>query len=325
MTFYGLVDAINVESGFYGRKEGINELKKNGESIIKDLIKNHPYISGAIIAVLGSTLAGLAFMASFLYTLLKGTSNQKSLIIKLSKLEVKNNSENQKMIIIANKGLAGNYNTNGENFLFGLFKTNEQFETIMKSQGNSNLIIFERDNLPDNIKHFGDVKGKFNYGLYCEHPKDSNILIPLLNYNELIKSIILEESLRVFSKLGAKSMLIEDITEVDVTDKLNTPSVNADVNVNVKTEKLREKEFGDGIFIPDQALNDTYFVYDYPNIMTVIDSRINGNQTREEFTETININAGLDIDVLKVFKNKLNFKYDRKWHFKVEFYDKSKL
>ena len=348
MNFYGLVDSIDIESGIYGRKEGVEIVKKDisviqkslglGSSPTDTLLKDslNFYRNAAKVAIsLPYLVSGIFTFGATLKnseTFKEDKSNTPSIgsnspIVKLSESSnaEKKETEKNKMVLIPNKGLVGNYNIIGEETLFSLFKTSEQFETIMKSQGNSNLIIFERDNLPSNFKHYGGVRGKFDYGLYCVHPKDKNILIPLVKYNELIKAMILEETLRVFSKLGAKKMLIEDITSVDVSNKLNTPTVKADANVSVRTEKLREKEFGEGVFNPDEAYNDTYFVSDYPNILTVIESRINGNQTLEEFTETININAGLDIDVLGIFKNELNFNYDRKWHFRVEFYDKNKL
>jgi len=129
----------------------------------------------------------------------------------------------------------------------------------------------------------------------------------------------------MYQALGAKEILIEDITNTDVSNSTKSAKVNVDAKAEINKEILRIKKYNQGYFSPDLALKDIYFLRDYDNIMNVADARINGNQSIEEFTETININAGLDIDILGVFGNDTKFKYKRKWHFKVEFYDKNSL
>jgi hypothetical protein len=240
-------------------------------------------------------------------------------------LSILTNGYDEKTIIIPNLSLAEDYSVKNEEILYGLFTNDNQFEKIMRSGGNSILFIHERDKVPSNIKHYSGEKGKFNYGLYCEHPKDKNILIPMNNYDEIIKDLILEETLRIYATLGAKSIIIEDITSVDVFN--NTTAKGVDVNGNVKYGKeiLRSKTFGKVAFNPDKVFENIYFAPDFPNIMTVAEARINGNQLSEEFSEKINLNVGLDIDVVGLFRNETNFNYERKWHFKVEFYDKNEL
>lgn len=229
------------------------------------------------------------------------------------------------MLIISNDLLNNNYSIKDESVLFNLFSSEHQFKQIMKSKGNSNLLILERNNLPPDIKHYGGKKGIFSYGLYCEHPKNSEILLPLINYNELIKTIILEECLRAFEALGAKEIKIIDETGIGVSSQNSVKSSKIGVSGTSFKEVVRKKTFGKGFFDPNRALNDIYFLPDYPNIMTVIKAREQGNLLTEEFTETININIGLDIDINSLFKNNDNFSYDRKWHFFVEFYDKNEL
>jgi hypothetical protein len=232
-----------------------------------------------------------------------------------------------KQIMICNDNLSsGEYAaTYKDKQLYGFFSKEDQFAGLMQSGGGSTLIIYERDNLPSHIKHFGGKYGRFNYGLYCEHPKDKNTLIPLTNYNEIIKNMILEETIRIYEALGAKEILIEDITKIDAGVGAGCKEVNVGANASYGCEKLREKTFGKGAFDPDRAFQTLCFAPDLPHIMTVAEARVHGNQLSEEFTEIVNLNVGLDIDIFKLFKAQANFKYDRTWHFKVEFYDKGNL
>ena len=66
-----------------------------------------------------------------------------------------------------------------------------------------------------------------------------------------------------------------------------------------------------------------YFLPDFPNIMTTINSRKYGNQTKEIFTESINLGVSLDLKVLKLFESNLSVNFKRKWHFEIDFYDKN--
>jgi len=59
--------------------------------------------------------------------------------------------------------------------------------------------------------------------------------------------------------------------------------------------------------------------------MSVIEARKNGNQLLEEFREKMNLNAGMDINVLNLFSSNISFNYQREWYFRVEFFDKSEL
>ncbi len=148
-------------------------------------------------------------------------------------------------------------------------------------------------------------------------------LIPLNNSNELIKIFILEETIRAFEALGAKKIEIEDKTSIDINAKGNDEKVKVSSEFHHNKQILRNKKFGKGTFDPDRALNENLFIHDFPNIMTTIKARINGNQILDEFTETINLSAGLDISVLNFFGGNIDFNYKRKWYFKVEFYDKN--
>ncbi len=57
--------------------------------------------------------------------------------------------------------------------------------------------------------------------------------------------------------------------------------------------------------------------------MTIIRGRQENNLTLEKFTEKINTNIRISADILKIFNHSTSFNYERKWQFKVEFYDKN--
>lgn len=335
MRYYGLVDKIKYEhsSGIYGRKSLLPEQITR----IQNSFKNEEYKLLWLEGILGIDffkylILGLSpslGLVDFVFDFIK---NYLYPDIQEIKLQIENKSGSKtKSIIILNEGLENKYSIgNNKDLFYGLFDsfTNQDkaFEALMKSKGGSDLIILERDFVPKD-KHYGGKYGKFSTGLYSEHPKDSNILIPLENSTELIKNFILEETLRSFELLGAKKILIEDKTEIDsiVTGKAPIDGINIDANINSSYEKeiLRKKEFGKGTFDPERCKSNLLFIPDFPNIMTVIDSRIHGNQIIEEFTETINLGSNLDVNVISLYKAQLGFKYTRKWHFIVEFYDKT--
>jgi hypothetical protein len=308
MIYYGIVDTIKDEhkSGFYGRR------KFTDEEIKTFSLSNK---SDLLALALGTIISPLALT----YFLFKKKSGD---IV----LQYEENKEGRKLIF-DNRILNDNYSFERQADLFyGLFDNflseEKALETILKSKGGSILIIIERNALPRSM-HFGGVSGRFNYGLYCIHPKDENLLIPLENSNELIKSLILEETIRAYEALGAKKILIEDTTIVNTGLGGAYNGVVGNLNVNFEKQILREKQFGTGIFDTDRALKDSLFIHDFPNIMTTIKGRIDGNQTIEKFSENVNLSVGLDVGVLNLFSVNANFEYNRKWNFEVEFYDKN--
>lgn len=319
MFYIGIVDKIKEEHkpGIYGRKRlnqeelkmTTNDLILNGiEVVIKNLI--FPNIINIALPLVG---IGKSIKA------IKGRSN---------KISLQHEIDNQgKRIIIKNSSLDNNYNIDGDKeILYGLFdniqiSSNKAFEKIMKSNGGSTLLIIEKEIANKEYKHYGG-SGYFSSGLYTLHPKDNKILIPIKNANDIIGSFILEETIRAYEALGAKSILIEDITEREANIGGKKENISAKANMNAEKKVLRRKEFGAGTFSPERALNDKLFIYDFPNIMSVIEARIHGNQLKEEFTESINLGAGLDIGVLNLFNANLDLKYERIWHFDVEFYNK---
>jgi hypothetical protein len=185
------------------------------------------------------------------------------------------------------------------------------------------LLIYERNYIPEKFQHYGGENGIFSHGLYCVHPKNENILIPLKKYPEIIQNLISEEIVQTFEKLGAKSIIIRDVTKKSADAKANFKDyAKADFNFESEKEFIAEKRFGKRPLIP-LDWGKIYFLPDYLRIMTIIKSRETGNQIYERFQDSINININLSIDVLQIFEIASNFNYKRLWEFEVEFYDKN--
>jgi hypothetical protein len=318
MKYYAIVNKIKDEhkSGIYGRKKlNETELKELNKQLKRDTILDIAIYSIPIIGL--PTLIGKKVYEKFI----KHKNNEKIVFQKPIK------SEN-KTIIIPNSGLKNDYNLEDE-YSYGLLdelpSKNKSFETLMKSKGGATLHILERDDIPKGLFHFGGKLGKFNEGIYIAHPKDESQLIPLNNSNSLIQSLILEETIRAYEALGAKSIKIHDLTTINGNAGGKKGKVEANATSKYEKEVLREKTFGKGIFDPERAKKDKLLIFDIPAVKSTIEARIEGNQLTEKYTEDINLSIGLDISVLELFKANSNFNYQRKWSFDVEFYDKSEL
>ena len=322
MTYYGIVDKIKNEhkNGVYGRrqltKEEISEFKHSENTTAKFVINGIVGSLSSLITIVGIPILIYTFWSK---------KNKKSFI----KRQYGNNDTNMRGIVFQDDILNNDYEIDEESDLFyGLFdnfKSKENaFKKLMKSKGGSTLIIIDRNSIPKNM-HFGGEFGRFNCGLYCSHPKDENLLIPLENSNELIKTLILEETLNAYEALGAKKIIIEDKTTINSKVTSKYKGVNGGLNGGFEKEILREKYFGKGIFDKERALKNSLFIHDFPNIKTTLNGRISGNQLKEKFTENVNLNVGLDVGVMDLFKVNANFEYNRKWYFEVEFYDKNEM
>ncbi|WP_312078318.1 hypothetical protein [Chryseobacterium sp.] len=326
MIYYGVVDKIKPQhrSGVYGRRKLSNNEKKEISQLYKET-SIAGYSWEDFIPIYGWYTMIKRFTKLYKWYNLKRKEEDKITI-----QEEFDTSHPIRTIIIPHNSLNDYYNIEKEKDIFyGLFDDftfpSHAFEKLMQSKGGSDIIIIERNSIPKNIKHFGGLNGNFHTGLYCAHPKDENQLIPLENSNELLKNMILEETLSAYQNLGAKRVIIEDKTIINFKGGFSKLKNKIDSNLEYKKEILREKQYGKGTFNPEKALENKLFIHDYPNIKTTIEGRISGNQTLEKFTETVNLNAGLDVNVLSLYKGNLNFEYNRKWYFEVEFYDKNDI
>lgn len=319
MTYYGIVNTVKEnEKGIYGAKS----------NLVSKFIGYSPttYLLSSVAKAFGDDVMEKVQKSS------KGELTQINIdqVSKTKRNHISKLSSNKDAIILSNIILNNNYNiSNNLNIFYGLFDDklikNNAFKKIMKSYGGSDLIICERNKLPNNLKHYGGSDAVFNTGLYFTHPKDSTILIPLNNSNNLIKTLILEETISAYEALGAKKMIIKDVTTINSNNGGKDSKIKINLNGNSEKTVLREKYFGKGIYDPNRAKEGKMFIYDFPSIMTTINSRINGNQTIENFTENINLSIGLDVDILNLFQANSNFEYNRIWNFEVEFYDKNEL
>jgi hypothetical protein len=298
MKFYGIVNKIKIDHkpGVYGRRnyneQEIETIEKSDEDFFSSI--------------------GSFFSSE-----------------PTKKITLQQEDPNGNYIVIDHALLEGNFNIDQDTDLFyGLFDKyllkESAFETLMKSQGGSVLIIVERDKIPT-FMHYGGESGKFNFGLYCPHPKRDDILFPIDGYSNLIKNMILEETLRAYEALGAKSISIEDLTDLKMEGSYSQNGASVKGNVSLNKEVLREKTFGKGVFDPNRALKNSMFIHDLPNVMTTVKARIHGNQLVEKFSETVNLSVGLDVGVIEAFSSTLKVDYHRKWKIEVVFYDKNDI
>jgi hypothetical protein len=316
MRYYGIVEKIKKDhkAGVYGRR-------KYNEQEIKELQKNKSTEQFNLIL---STLTTISYVISPITYLTSFFTKAPS-----KELTLQHEDSNGKWLIFDNDLMENDYSiANNTDLFYGLFdkylSKDKMLESLLKSKGGSMLIIIAREDIPSYM-HFGGSAGKFNLGLYTSHPKHDDILIPLEGSADLIKNMILEETLRAYEALGAKRIEIKDLTEIKSTSNTGYKNVTVSANADLKNNSLREKIFGKGVFDPNRALKNSVFIHDLPNVVTTLEGRIHGNQLLEKFVETVNLSVGLDVAVLNEFSSKTTFNYNREWSFEVEFYDKNEL
>ncbi len=336
MSFIGIVNKIKDEheSGVYSRRElteqELSKIKKENSFFdwydlgANPFITVVPLLSLFSIGRLGYKFITKNKLTSDLFGIEVPEKENKNPLKLVSRI----NGEIGKMIIIENSGLEKNYYTK-DHLLYGLFDgfpdNEEVFKDLMSSRGGTSLTIFEKKHLPDRFKHFSGINGKFSEGIYCSHPKDESLLIPLSNFENIVQSLILEEVIRTYEALGAKKILIQNLIKIESGIGGSNSFGSAELTFDYHKEILREKQYGIGVFDPERAIKNKLFIHDYPAIMSTIEGRINGNQIRESFVEMIKIDLGIDLKVLKRFAFNSNFNYTKKWSFEVDFFDKNEL
>lgn len=242
---------------------------------------------------------------------------------KFQKLEDFNSEHDG--ILITRKSLKGIFDINDKELVFGKL-TPKVLRSIFQQQPDSTITIRPIDKIPEFLKHFSGSDGKFNEGLWVSHPKHKNTLLPLRNLTEKVKQLILEETIRAYEALGAKRILIEDITSLSQSSKSRIQAVSTSNNYSRDQFTQREKEYGPGVFDPERAKKDKLFIWDIPAVKTTIDARIYGNQTLEKFTEKIKLNIGIEVETLKALNSvSANMTVEQEWRFLVEFYPKEQI
>lgn len=315
MEYFGIVNKIKDEhkSGLYGRRE-ISETEF--EDFLSDFSDSDNNI---IINALkwASPVTGLAYSTFKMIGIVK---NDNTIRIR-QPLKTK-----EKRIIIDNKFLNDDYDEY-EEITYGLFssfikKNVAPFKNLMQSKSGSSLIILEKEEAHKLYKHIND--GYFDEGLYVSHPKNNEMLLPLSKYSDLIERITLQETMGAYEALGAKSISVTDITNTQSDISVSDSVKGVDASNELGKTSLRKRTFGKGVFDPERAMKNKYFIQDLPSVMQTIESRINGNLTSQSHTEKINLSVGLDINVYNTF-NVVSAKtnHNRYWSFEVEFYDKN--
>jgi hypothetical protein len=109
---------------------------------------------------------------------------------------------------------------------------------------------------------------------------------------------LIEDILKVFEYLGAKSIQIIDQTEFGAETNVSVPvKVPVDVNIAVNFSKyiLREKHFGINPMNLKEAQKLFSLFHNMPKIYGVIKSRTESNLVSESFTEKIAFGANVNV------------------------------
>ncbi|AZB32123.1 hypothetical protein [Chryseobacterium balustinum] len=331
MKYYYLIDSLSDEqqTGIYGRRMPTEQEKK--DLTVKDFLSifdfsdnNDSKKSWQKVLLYSNVYTAGVDLIRRGYSNYKSLSNYKPLFLATP--------TDKKVIIIPNQLLEDNYRIGeDQSIIHGAFSRfnnqDDAFKTLMSSNINSTLIIAEKNSIDK--RHYGGEKASFSNGLYCEHPKDKNILLPLEKSKEVIEDLILEEIISAYEALGAKRIEINDV--LDFESEANAGGIFKGIKFSIngnqkyKKEHVRTEAYGSGVFDPERALRNKKFIYDLSNIMTTINARIHGNQTQKTFKEKIDLSGGINAEVLKMFNASAKINYSRLWQFDVEFYDKNEM
>jgi hypothetical protein len=316
MRYYGIVNQLRQKPGLYGRRP------PKSEQEVQTVMRSSAQ----------ATWAGTAFGAGLLYVLsnfplfaaiavVAGWFLRRRRPLRLI-LQLNGDS----LCLLSDKLLDGDYSLSAEDksALHNLISDTERFKAIMTSEGGSELYLLERSQVHEmGLKHHGGVGAQFSPGLYCEHPKDNTVLLPLETAGEILQSEILGEMVDVFEALGATRITIEDITEFSARASGGDGRVAAGASVGVTTKLLRESRYAPNKAVDvTRALNNKRHVRDLRNVMSIVEARTYGNQTYQRFEETVSVNCGLDVSVLGIFGANAKAKFKRQWSFEVEFQSK---
>jgi hypothetical protein len=232
-------------------------------------------------------------------------------------------------LAINNSTFNNNYNLEPKSFFSGVIDSVSKFNTdvlkkTLQSGGGSELIIIEKNKVPKSFHLAGDM-GYFSTGIYIQHPKLENKLIPLENSVQHIKDLILEEMVTVLECLGAKKIIIQESSDAEGSFSLGLKKIGIGGNKSKNTTRLTEKEFGQNGLDLERAKKAIAFTADLPKFRSILQAREFGNQTRDYFEESVEINAGVDASVLGIFSSSQSFSLKRNWSMEVEFYDKNQI
>lgn len=316
MRYYGIVNQLRQKPGWYGRKSPGSE---EAQAVIRSTAGSTWAAGAAGVAAL-LVVAGPLPVVGLAVSILSWFSRRKQPLRLVHRLE------DASLCLFSDNVLDEDYSLNGEDakVLHGLISDASQFKALMSSEGGSELFLLERSQVDVlGLKHYGGIDAPFSPGLYCEHPKDNTVLLPLNTASDLLQSEILAEMIDVFEALGATRILIEDVTELSVTTSGGDGKVAAKASATAEKKVLRESRYApDKPVDAARALQNKRHVRDLRNVMSIVEARTHGNQTYQRFEESVSVNCGLDVSVLGAFGAGIKGSFKRQWSFDVEFQSK---
>ncbi|MGE0324088.1 MAG: hypothetical protein AB7S68_17370 [Polyangiaceae bacterium] len=320
MRFYGIVNQLRQDAGVYGRAvpdEAAGAVAKAIEGAAWKADAASALAAIAITPTPALTVAALGGLAARIFQRTKRP---------FAKLQAFDSEEHPAMMIIPDRYLDGDYSLSEEDgkVLHGLISDRGQFKRLMSAEGGSELFIMERTEIAAlGLKHFGGDLASFSPGLYCEHPKDTSVLLPLGSADQVLESEILEEIMSVFEALGATRITIEELTEYRGAVDVQEPDVKVRSNASASRRVLREKRFEPLGIDLERADNLRKHVHDLRDVAGIIEARRHGNEVYEHCEQLVEINCGLTVDVLGAFSTAAESSYRRRWSLEVEFISKS--
>jgi hypothetical protein len=232
-------------------------------------------------------------------------------------------------IYLPASGLLRKFSDYSDSIFHGLFQKKKDLRTIMEAEGgNSELLILDQKTANETFTHAGG--GAFSIGtLYIPHPKDVSVLVPVESYSKHLKTELQSEWVSILAALGAKHIVIADATETTVVTKCDVKGVAGSVAQEMRAfyggSNVEESSFANGTFNPTKALENRRWLGDHPELLSIIEARINGNQLSWRKTVNMNVSFGASIEVLSVIhasKGKAGVKttFARVYDFYVEFH-----
>lgn len=232
-------------------------------------------------------------------------------------------------IYIPSSGLLKKYSDYNDAIFHGLFKDKSLLQNVMESEGgNSELVILDQDLANKTFKHAG--AGRFSLGLYCPHPKDVEVLLPIESYSDYLKNELHAEWVSLFESLGAKTIIIADATEVKGEVKTTAVGAAGAIAAEMKAayghSNVEESHFSTGVFDPVRAKTARRWLGDHPAVLSIMEGRIQGNQLSWRKSIKVDVSFSASVNLICAagkgdgeFKATLHRNYD----FYVEFYPKA--
>ncbi len=227
-------------------------------------------------------------------------------------------------ILIPSALLALGLRVHADPVLYGLFNSSSQVRrTFFAEGGNVDLLILPHDVAAKHFRHHGGTTGLFSRGLYVPHPKDPQTLVPARTAAQTLRDEMLQDWVRAFEALGAKTIVICDTTVARAEGKLQstgTASLAAELKAQFGKAVVRESTYDQGTYEPGRALLNKKWLGDFPTIGAIIEGRQNGRQLTYREQVRIDASFGIDTKALRAWGASIKGGYNRSFELAVEFY-----